>query len=433
MSASFPVLLLGAKALPERRGWLSVPQIMVIGSPLSMNLGGPSVFLGLLEIFRSLGELGDKARYVLATSPVDWDLEKQIAEKFNVTVVPFRRSNKWWARAVQDCCGLGSSKDIAWRQFIFNLKRSALVVSAPGLIFSDALGANTFRGRLSEGLGFGLARIYGKKIVQNTADIGPARAFWNRFFARSFLKMCSVISCRSEESAREAERLGIPSERVLTAPDAGFLMPTQSSEILEQIRGRAGNRPIVGLSVSFQVKRRCSRPEDYLEAMAELASYFINKHGAYVLVIPNELHKDPQRDDGVVARELTERISSSASEALEPTTLSGPEIKAVIGACECLFAARYHSLVAALSQGIPSLAIGWHYKYRSLLKLTGMEEWVFDFRSLEISQLIQAGDRMWLQRSALREEIRARLPGIYKQILSQGTRMLTIAGVNSKL
>lgn len=53
-------------------------------------------------------------------------------------------------------------------------------------------------------------------------------------------------------------------------------------------------------------------------------------------------------------------------------------------------AARHHTLFAALSLGIPSLAIGWHHKYEGLLSLVEQEHFVCDFQNLTEAGLYEA-------------------------------------------
>jgi coenzyme F420-reducing hydrogenase beta subunit/polysaccharide pyruvyl transferase WcaK-like protein len=66
------------------------------------------------------------------------------------------------------------------------------------------------------------------------------------------------------------------------------------------------------------------------------------------------------------------------------------KIKGILGTCTGTIGSRYHGLVSALSQGVPSLATGWSHKYRELFDDYGFPEGMIDITSpdLEIKEKI---------------------------------------------
>ncbi|MBQ7098566.1 MAG: polysaccharide pyruvyl transferase family protein [Oscillospiraceae bacterium] len=81
-----------------------------------------------------------------------------------------------------------------------------------------------------------------------------------------------------------------------------------------------------------------------------------------------------------------------------------------------LAASRFHSIVHALKNGVPCVALGWATKYMDLMKLFSQEQYVFDLRKpLDADQVSQAVTRMtdcWQQES---KTICAALPQLQKE------------------
>lgn len=95
----------------------------------------------------------------------------------------------------------------------------------------------------------------------------------------------------------------------------------------------------------------------YLPFMIRCAEH-LRRRGARPFVLVHET-----RSDGQLAAEIANAVGGIPVLA-EADPLC---IKGILGASQATLGSRYHGLVSALSQGVPSLALGWSHKYAQLL------------------------------------------------------------------
>jgi colanic acid/amylovoran biosynthesis protein len=124
--------------------------------------------------------------------------------------------------------------------------------------------------------------------------------------------------------------------------------------------------------------------------MAHLCGALI-RDGYRVLLVPHVFRPgrhDPRVCDYAVAQRVEAVADRPASLALVQGDLSPTELKSIIGCAHVHVGARYHSLVAALSAGVPAVALSWHPKYRDLMQTYGVGDSVFDGENGELADLL---------------------------------------------
>ena len=103
----------------------------------------------------------------------------------------------------------------------------------------------------------------------------------------------------------------------------------------------------------------------YLPFMVKCAQYLLAKRLKPFLLV-HEGYNDLK-----LARQINEATHGSMAIVQESHPL---KIKGILGACEGTIGSRFHGLVSALSQGVPSLSTGWSHKYRTLLNQYGFDD-----------------------------------------------------------
>jgi colanic acid/amylovoran biosynthesis protein len=296
-----------------------------------------------------------------------------------------------------------------------------VVIDIWGIGFTDSIGKITFRGSFLSGGRFLIGKILGKPVVKYTADLGPFESRWNRLFSKFYFNQTvDLILARSNKTRERLVMLGVKTP-IVVCPDTAFLLETETSTFAETLAKEKEDRPIIGLSVSHMAAWQSANRETYIQSMAQLADYVIENIGARVIFIPNEISPRRSVDDTHISQLVMEKMKRKPEGILVPVEGYTPQqVKAIIGQCDVVIAARYHTIIASLSQGIPVLAIGWHAKYAAALSLVGQDEYICPVRSLELDNLMSSFDDLWQSRERIKEKINNAIPDILRAIIQGG-------------
>ncbi len=404
-------------------------RFLIVGPRLSRNLGGPSIILGIRKV---LCEQFDDYELSLANTPLDAAIEKKHAKAANIEHVTIPSGPRNWLTMLPKAflarflhLGLTGSSPMA--AYLSATQKADIIVEAYGIRFADQAGGNSFVRRFIEGQSFGVAKILGKFVVQYTADFGPFNLRWNRLLARFWMGRCTdFILCRNKLSQEYLTEIGIPEEKTKCAPDTGFLMPAHDTE-RSSCYIRHNEKGLVAVGVSYQVRNRFPDPNSYDKLMMQLVKHIIRKHKCHVLLIPNEIRERPHYDDLTIALRVGNALESQHASVVQAQTLTGPEMKSIIGNCDAVVSSRYHTLVASLSMQVPSIAIGWHHKYKELFDLFEMgDDWVFDYSVCGLEELKSCFDILWAERDKLHQKLNDSLGQVEESIQHSGETVASI-------
>lgn len=399
-------------------------RIITCGLTQQYNLGCPSILHGiyqmLLEVF---GEDFEMTNIQIGSIPpgVGKDMPFQ-----TISVQPYRGKDFFKVLFGKK---MKSTQEAATLSDVSNLIREAdMVIDLYGICFCDRFLPSSYLRSLIPlytMLRFPFAcfaKKYRVQSVKNTASYGPAESTYNRrsaHFAARHLFDCMVA--REVKSREVMQKLGA-GNRIFLAPDTANLMPVPE-------RKQIAN-PTVGISTSYQIVRQWRSAEAYTECIANLCLHMQQTYGLEALLIPNECNPQSVYTDVDVSEEILELLREAGGQAiiLDAAHMSSMEIKGTIASCEGMVASRYHSCVAALSAGVPLIAIGWHYKYEELLRWYGQEQWILSESDCNSQKLIDMFDRFWEHREELKAEIKEHYPRVRAAVIETGKRMLNVGG-----
>ena len=395
-------------------------KILFIGAQLSGNLGGPSVLCSTIEV---LNRFIPEAEFtLLSPAPIR---DYKLSETYGIKIVsrpPGLFSTLQfllWTFLNKYNLDISPLLNSEISKILEAYKSADVIIDIWGIIFADSMGGG-FVSRAFEGLHLLIGKLLNKPVIKYTADMGPFRRRWNRLFAKFYLNKIDLVLARGEITRKCLIELGITTP-IHVCPDTAFLLKSSSNQRINEAlsKEKLKNKVIVGMSVSNTVARKERDKNQYSITMAETADYLIKNLNAFVILIPNDIFPNTH-DDVYAAKKIYKRMYEKEEVMLITGEYPANELKGIIGECDLLIGARYHSIVAALSMCIPTIAIAWHHKYHQVMGLVGQEKYVCDIETLSFSELQAMIDSLWENRGKISAKMASQIPFIKESVLSGG-------------
>jgi polysaccharide pyruvyl transferase WcaK-like protein len=227
------------------------------------------------------------------------------------------------------------------------------------------------------------------------------------------------MCCREKQSLKELKKAIGKKVDLIISPDMANMMPYIRSETVVE--------RCIGVSVSYQIIKQWSSNESYIDCMVNSINHILRNTDCKVLLIPNETSSSLVYHDQHVAEEIFNHIDVCGRVfVLDISNMNSTRLKSAIGKCEILIASRYHSCVAGLSSGVPTLVIGWHYKYLELLEKYHQSQWIISSDSCTSWEIIHKFDILWKCRESEKQKILNRYNYVCHQIIDASKAIFTV-------
>lgn len=219
----------------------------------------------------------------------------------------------------------------------------------------------------------------GKKLVLMPQAFGPFSRRDTRRAMRRIVELADLVFARERQSMEYLVELAGERRNLAVYPDFTILVEGELPE------GFKAEKHRVALIPNSQMLAKTSSEDGhrYIPFMQVVLDRLVGRSAAPFILI-----HESQRD-----RQLAEQIRVRHPETPVLTVESAREIKGVIGACRATIGSRFHGLVSALTQGVPSLATGWSHKYVELFEGYGCREQVLPLQITD-EALQMAVDRL---------------------------------------
>lgn len=237
-----------------------------------------------------------------------------------------------------------------------------IILDASGFLYSDdawpkhmALSATKFK-RLKQG---------GKKVILLPQAFGPFEKQRSKQIMQEILAHADLVYARDSQSYDYLRQLDSHSEHIRIAPDFTNLLPG----LIPDYGNTLAKRPCIIPNYRMIDKTSVDLGEKYLPFLITSIRY-LRQQGFAPFILIHETGLDYK---------LAEAVRSEIKQPIDIVHETNPlYIKGIVGNCFLTVGSRYHGLVSALSQNVPSIATGWSHKYQNLFEDYGCPECLVD-------------------------------------------------------
>ncbi len=289
---------------------------------------------------------------------------------------------------------------------------------------------------------YGLARLFyvglpqiliillGKKLILFPQTFGPFKGAFARRIARYIVSHSEFVYLRDKKSIDDARKLlpGSQASKVRFCFDVGFLLKPEAKPNYDSSWisvAKANSRPLVGFNVSgllfsggYTGKNEFGLKADYRALVENMIDFLIREKSAAVALVPHvqseKLDGGPGEGDDTVCRQIYARLQTKYPGQLffAGTDFTSSQVKNVIAQCDFFTGSRMHACIAALSQGVPAVAISYSDKFVGVLETIGMTEAVADPRKLDENQILQIIGEAFDRRENSRDHLLTVIPEV---------------------
>jgi colanic acid/amylovoran biosynthesis protein len=186
---------------------------------------------------------------------------------------------------------------------------------------------------------------------------------------------------------------------------------------------------LVGLNVSgllyaggYNRQNMFGFKSDYKQIVESLIAYLVEVRKASILLVPHvypESVGSSLESDEYACEAIHKEAESKYPEKI--WLLRGrhapSETKYMIGVCDFFLGSRMHSCIAALSEGIPAVAISYSDKFRGVMETLEMSALVADPRKHSLPEILDIVGQAMDRRVELAHHLSDRLPKMRQQTL----------------
>lgn len=223
------------------------------------------------------------------------------------------------------------------------------------------------------------------------------------------LRQFDVITAREPLSLEALQKAGLT--QTVYAPDTAFALPV----------GEIGNREekrYIGINISPMILNFAKNADAVVKNYQNLIRHIVDETDMDILFVPHVVSE--QNDDRLAIEALVQKADIPQNRYEIVSDQNCMDLKGKIGLCDFFIGARTHSTIAAYSQCIPTLVMGYSVKSVGIAQdlFGSWEKYVIPVNTLEdTNALLTAFGWLVDNQNSMRAALEQKVPMLQKQIL----------------
>jgi colanic acid/amylovoran biosynthesis protein len=257
-----------------------------------------------------------------------------------------------------------------------------------------------------------LANRLGKVVICAPQSFGPYGRPPQRRAVRTALNKTDLVLVREDKSLRLLQDVGVNPDRLNRAIDSAFALRRGKVGDWRRRLGVDDQTCLVGVTARQWLDPDAQ--QRYEGMLAELIDHVQSDPLRRVVLIPQVISDLAGEDDRVVNRRIAGFCVGPS-----PILIDGVhdlyDIKDLYAAMTFVVGMRFHSVIFALTNRVPAIAIDYHHKARGIMADLGLSRWVLRLESLTALRLIDRFEDLLIERAAYEAHLDAVLPAYMEQ------------------
>ena len=217
---------------------------------------------------------------------------------------------------------------------------------------------------------------------------------------RKTLKGCKLVTARESISADVLSKS--LKAKVPVFPDLGFFLQSDDKLKMKKYLVEKGvpieDKKCVAITMRPYRFPSSDDPEEayknYKKSFADFI-YYLDSKGFHTVLVEHTLSRNTHEDDGSSIRDILPLIEGCSYTFINDHSLNCRELKSLYSNCNYMVGTRFHSVIFAMAEGVPSIAISYGgNKGDGIMKDIGLSEYVIPIDKISYELLKQKFDSL---------------------------------------